>query len=399
MYQRFLTDNDYLSIVTKEAFSQLVHEVHDRVWEAEEASEASIVEYLHGKFEIEKALFVGKSITDYNPQITYPAGAHFLYDGKPVRALRTINGAKRPLFTPYWELIEEDVEEVTEEEENEIESLPENLCGDSFGGIFDDYVPFQHHCDCQPRWIHFPEIHDHSNDRHFMFFKARRYTQRKDYFEGQLVHFAGNTYRCLISNGPSFNDIRVPGNAGWNEIDVVDWTSLEDYEVNTVVRYEGKFYALRTSEGYDKTQNPKEASDDVWGQIAEYSESDKYEFSDTEWVVVDGSVFVPTMDPNPSELKEGFNFAPHDPRSPNIKKHLLRMAVYELHKLISPHNVSTARITDYEASLQWLQDVSRMRIDPGIPRCMDRDTHKPAVGYGLATFAREYNPYENEWQI
>ena len=78
---------------------------------------------------------------------------------------------------------------------------------------------------------------------------------------------------------------------------------------------------------------------------------------------------------------------------------MIRMATYELHKIIAPHNVSTARITDYEASLQWLQDVSRMRIDPGIPRCIDRNTRKEVTDYGLATYRRDYNPYENEWQI
>ena len=56
MYKRFLNNADYLSIVTEEALSQLIRGREDRLAQAEEAAEQSIVEYLTDNYEIEKVL-------------------------------------------------------------------------------------------------------------------------------------------------------------------------------------------------------------------------------------------------------------------------------------------------------------------------------------------------------
>ena len=390
MYRRFLCDSDYLSLLTKEALSQLVREVPDRIWQAEEASEASILEYLHGKYEIEKALEVGKIIKDYNPQITYPAGAHFLIDNHPYRALRTIQGNKRPSSVIYWEeVLDTDIEMMTPEEEDEFAKAIE----DSFQPQEEEEALIRPYSLRIPTQF-FPDLPFCRGSK-----KARKYSQRKDYLAGEYVKFAEKYYRCLAPNGPSYNDIQVPSVTGWEEVEVVDWEIFVEYTVNQVVAYEGYFYALLTLDGYDTSVNPKEADDSIWGQIADYDPNERYEFVDTEWVVCDDKVWIPTMDPNATVLEEGVNYAKHDPRNINLKKHLLRMAVYELHKLIAPHNISTARITDYEASLQWLKDAARFAIDPGIRRCIDHTTHKPVTDYGIATFRRDYDPYQNEWQI
>lgn len=400
MYRRFLTDTDYLSIMSKEAFHQLVREVDSRILQAEEVSEASIVEYLHGKFEVEKALEIGKVIAPYNPQITYPAGSYFLIDDKPVRALRTISGNKRPSLTVYWKEYERPVGVMTEEEEQEAMIEAENKVQqvsleDSFKPDF--MVRSHHHHGPRPAFV--STRPDHACDLPAELCKARKYSQRHNYQTGDIVMFSNKAYECLYNNGPAYNDIQIPGIVGWKQIEVAEWETLMDYEVNTVVSYKGGFYALLSKEEYDPIQSPIAAPDEVWGMIADYDENETYEFSETEWVVKDGAVFVPSLDPNASELKQAYNYDFHDPRNINLRKHMLRMAVYELHKIIAPHNVSTARITDYEASLQWLQDVSKMRIDPGIPRCIDKCTKKEVTDYGLATYRRDYNPYENEWQI
>lgn len=104
------------------------------------------------------------------------------------------------------------------------------------------------------------------------------------------------------------------------------------------------------------------------------------------------------MLPVADELKEGYNIRAHDPRNANIKKHMVRLALYELHKLISPNNISSARITDYETSITWLRDANRMKINPQIPRKLD-DQNKPTAEYAIATFQRDYDPYQNPWQI
>ena len=74
------------------------------------------------------------------------------------------------------------------------------------------------------------------------------------------------------------------------------------------------------------------------------------------------------------------------------------MSLYELHKLVSPNNVSSVRITDYETSITWLRDAARMRINPGIPRKMGEDD-KPIADFAIATFQRDYDPNKNPWQL
>lgn len=103
MYKRFLNNHDYISIVTEEALQMLIRKDEDRLAQAEEAAEASVLEYLTENYEVEKALEVGKELRPYNTQITYPVGAHFYLDGKIYKATRVINGRKAPATGEYWE--------------------------------------------------------------------------------------------------------------------------------------------------------------------------------------------------------------------------------------------------------------------------------------------------------
>lgn len=42
---------------------------------------------------------------------------------------------------------------------------------------------------------------------------------------------------------------------------------------------------------------------------------------------------------------------------------------------------------------------SRLKINPHIPRKLDEDDNKPVTEYAIATFARDYDPNKNPWQI
>ena len=341
MYKRYLNNNDYLSIVTEEALSQLIRGNEDRLAQAEEAAEASIIEYLTDNYEIEKVLEQGKSLLPYNDQITYPVGAYFYYNNKIVQAIRTINGKKAPMPSPYWEL--------------------------------------------------YTDMIDHPET-------VKEYLQVKDWMPGDIVYFANAYYKCLDYNGISYNDIRVPGINGWGEVETIDWEANVPYELWQVVAYEGSFYALiKTDEDIDLTVNPYDS--DYWGMIGDYDGTlNTYEFSSHEYVVYNNKVYVPIMNVNADELKEGYNIQQGDPRNANVKKHLLRLAVYELHKLISPNNVSSARITDYETSIMWLRDAARLKINPHIPRKLDEE-NKPVAEWAISTFAASYDPNKNPWQI
>lgn len=340
MYQRFLNNDDYMSQISDELFQQLIRGNQMRVDQAEESAEASIVEYLSDNYEVERALAVGKNLRPYNPRITYPVGVHFYYEGKIVEAMRSINGIKTPTSVAYWREYEG-----FNEERNK--------------GV-------------------------------------KPYSQLLNYHPGDLVVFSNQIYECLEHNGLDYDDIRIPGINAWEEVETLPWQPNVQYADWSVVEWDGQYFALLTSEGIDQTVNPMDS--DNWGLIGQYDADYTYEFKDTEYVEYNGKIWYPTMMPNADTLKEGYNFRFHDPRNPNIKKHMVKIALYELHKLISPNNVSSARITDYEATMQWLHDANRCKINPQIPRKLDEEK-KPVSEIAIATFARDYDPYKNPWQI
>jgi hypothetical protein len=338
MYRRFLNNTDYKGIITEKALAQLCREDEECIDKAEEAAEASILEYLTENYEVEKELLAGKSIREYSRQITYPAGAFFYKEGKIWETMRTINGYKPPKDVTYWK-------EYTESMETD----------------------------------------------------PPAYLQLSNYTPGDIVCYARNAYKCLEYNGIDFNNICIPGLTGWERVQVYGWEANLDYNVWEAAKWDGKFYALLNKDDIDLTENP--AVSDNWGLIGDYDpEYDAYEYSDHEYAVLNGNVYIPSMEVNADRTEEGYNITLKDPRNANLKKHILRMSVYELHKLISPNNVSLVRITDYEASLQWLRDASKLRINPQIPRKLD-ENKIPVSDWQIATFQRNYDPYQNPWQI
>lgn len=159
-------------------------------------------------------------------------------------------------------------------------------------------------------------------------------------FDGYL---SDSLYECMEHNGLEYSDIRIPCINAWEPVETTRWKPNNEYAEWAVVEWDGQFYALLSTEDIDLTVNPHES--DNWGLIGDYVTDYAYELKETEYVVFDGRVWYPTMSPVADTLKEGYNFRYHDPRNPNIKKHMIKIALYELHKLISPNNVSMARIT------------------------------------------------------
>jgi hypothetical protein len=340
MYKRFLNNADYLGIITQEHLDQLIMGRQERFANAEEAAEASIIEYLTENYEIERVLNEGKSVEEYNRQITYPAGAYFYYKGVIHRATRTINGYKHPINVLYWE---ENFDGITNESE----------------------IPM--------------------------------YSQKASYAPGDRVRFANTFYICREYNGKDFSDVVVPGIEAWELAEHSTWAANQIYSLWEAVRYEDSFYALIDANNVNWSINPHDS--DNWGLIGTYDpEYNKYDLeSGTDYVEYDGVLYLPSMNPNSDELMVGYNITPHDPRHPNIKKHLLRLALYELHKLVSPNNISSSRTTDYETSIMWLRDAAKLRINPQLPRKLD-EQKKSVTDYALATFQRDYDPYKNPWQ-
>ncbi|KAA6335081.1 hypothetical protein EZS27_016642 [termite gut metagenome] len=337
MYRRFLNDNDYLGVITAESLAQLTRGNSDRFIQAEESAEMSIVEYLSENYEIEKELNTGKYIASYDRRITFPVGVHVYFDGKICEIIRSISGFKAPSDIEYWE-----------------EHVDVNL---------------------EPETI-------------------PNYSQFGTYHNGEIVAHNGVLYICLEENGFKFGNIRMPLVNGWLEAEYSEWQPT-DYVLWDVVAFEGFFYTLMSLEDFDNNINPFES--DNWGAIADYSpEHNEYAISEHEYVVYNNKVFYPETDVNADIPEIGKNLSIHDPRNYNLKKHLLRLAVYELTKLIAPNNVSVVRMRDYEDSMKWLSDAAKLKLNPQIPRKLAEDK-KPITDWQLATFQTNYDPYNNPW--
>lgn len=220
MYRRFLNDNDYLSVITPEALGQITRGNTERMMQAEESAEMSIVEYLSENYEVERELWIGKYIAAYDRRISFPAGAYLYYEGKVCEVIRSISGYKVPAPVTYWE-----------------ESSDPN--------VFVEQTPL--------------------------------YSQFKNYRPGELVAYNGVCYRCLEENGYDFSNIRLPMVTGWIEIVPQMWVPRE-YTQWEVVEYNGSYYAVVSIEGFDANLTPDESTN--WGEIADYDpEYNGYELS------------------------------------------------------------------------------------------------------------------------
>jgi hypothetical protein len=80
-------------------------------------------------------------------------------------------------------------------------------------------------------------------------------------------------------------------------------------------------------------------------------------------MVYNGKVYYPETGVNADIPRIGINLSLHDPRNYNLRKHMVRLATYELTKLIVPNNISIIRIQDSEDSMKWLSDASKLKIN------------------------------------
>lgn len=348
-YQRFLNDRDYLAIITQEHFDMLLRDVHDRVPQAEQSAEMDMREYLDQYYDIEKELNKGKMIKDYCPFISYPAGVFFVYENAVVKTITPINGYKRPLSKVYWVLVEDYV---------------------ALGNL-DAIKPFR---------------------------------QLGTYSPGDVVSHHHEYWRCVNPCGWDFKNVVTPGVEVWKEVPYVEWETMMDYDLWTVALFNNKFYLLTSKpEDFNNEENPRVS--DCWGEIGVYSDEEAmtYEFSTDpeahDYVVANGKVYRPMFNPNADKVELNVNIVPDDPRNLNVIKHMTRIALYYLHQTISPTNISETRRLMYEDSMNWLLSASKLKLNPQIPRKMNRETGKPKDDWATATFQRDYDPYDNMWII
>lgn len=389
-YHRFLTNKDYCCIATEEHMKQLIRAVPERFSQAEQRAEMQMLEYLDQYYKIEKILAVGKNIRNYSPYVSYPGNTWIKKDDEIFKTLMCINGYKKPTKLEYWRQVV-------------------------------DFVD--------------PQLIDH----------AQKYSQLRVYAKKEIVRFGTEYWQCMIPHGFETGDIHIPGVKAWCEADIIPWEPNMEWEKNQVCVFNEQFYQYIGEPEIDEleplpeepeptepsTEDDSEISlqdeedgeedneeefipelpadeivltpeeDDRWGLIGEYSEELEYDYSEGvfDYVVAEGTVFYPVLNPNPDELVDGVNITRDDPRNANIVAHLSRIALYHLHSIISATNIPETRRLAYEDSIQWLYNASKFKINPQLPRKRERDSCALKVDWALETFQRGYDPNENPWLI
>lgn len=361
-YTRFLTNKDYCSLVTEEHWRQIVRDVPERIPQAEQRAEMQMREYLDQYYEIEKVLAVGKNIREYNHNVTYPGQVWIVWNDEVYKTMTRVNGIMRPTKTKYWKQML-------------------------------DFIN--------------PLLIDH----------ARKYSQQRAYSKGDVVKFGTEYWQCVTPHGIDTGEIHIPGVEAWKEVEATPWEPGLEWKKDDVCSYEDNFYQylgdVEAGEGGGEETVPEEGGadetdgllppteDEKWGLIGGYSDEYEYAYGEdsNDYVVCDGSVFRALINPNADKLEEGVNVTRDDPRNPNVIAHMTRIALYHLHSIISPTNISETRRWAYEDSIQWLYNASKFKINPQLPRKRESDSCLPKVDWALATYQRDFNPDENAWLI
>lgn len=343
-YQRFLTDNDYRAVLTPEQFEMLVNGDTNRLSQAEQSAEMNFLEYLDQHYEIEKLFRIGKSIKDYNVGVMYPANAFFKKDGIVYKTMKPINGRKAPTTTRYWEQLT-DLMAITDAEQKP------------------------------------------------------KYSQLDTYSLGDIVRFNTEWYVCKAPNGYDMNDIQIPSTTVWQQVNIAAWQPNMEWALNQVCSYNGLFYLKTSSETSDTDEVITPADDETWSLIGDYSSKYNYSLDAHDYVVADGCVFEPIMNPNADEVEVGANIIRDDPRNINVITHMTRISCYYLHQMVSPTNISESRRLAYEDSILWLSNAARFKINPKIPRKHEDEHGTEVVDFALETYQREFDPNQDMWLI
>ena len=346
-YLRFLTDKDYISLVTDEHWKQIIRDVPERIVQAEQRAEMNMLEYLDQYYEIEQLLNIGKNIREHNVAVSYPSQVYIKKDGEIYRTLTSLNGYKKPTKKVYWKKLL-------------------------------DFV--------DPRLME----------------NAKKYSQLRMYAKGEVVIFGTEYWICLIPHGYEAGEIHIPGATAWQEVEAIPWEPVLVWKKDDVCSFEGNFYQYLLEEQNGEQSGvltPEE--DEAWGMIGEYSSDLEYDYSEGvfDYVTCEGSVFYPIMNPNADAFEVGVNVMLDDPRNINVVAHMSRIALYYLHQLISPTNISESRKWAYEESMTWLYNASKFKINPQLPRKRENDSGNTKVDWALATYQKSYDPNENSWLI
>jgi len=93
------------------------------------------------------------------------------------------------------------------------------------------------------------------------------------------------------------------------------------------------------------------------------------------------------------ELEKGRAAQPidpdNDPRCGSLVTYMTMLAVYYLHAIISPRNISETRKEMYRDALQWIDDAAHLRVNPQLVRRKDSKTGEDKDDWTMASFSND----------
>lgn len=413
-YTRFLTNNDYCSIATEEHMKMIERDMPERIPQAEQRAEMNFLEYLDQYYDIRRVLAIGKNIREYNEAVSYPCGVWIKLDEKIYKTLAIINGVKAPTKNVYWEQVVDYIDPILVEKARKYSQLRMYAKGEIviFGTEYWRCL-IPHGYDAGD--IHMPGVITWKEA------DITAWEPNMEWAKDQVCSYNDKFYQFIGKdetdtggggnteggdNGSTDTNTGTgtdnnSGTEGGDKTETSDETIPDGTTDNgTDGSGDGKG---EESTGGDITPTPvlTPEEDEEWGLIADYDKEYNYNFDEDtkDYVVAEGTVFYPVMNPNADKPEIGVNITADDPRHPAVVAHMARISLYYLHQIISPTNISETRRWAYEDSMKWLSDASRFKINPQLPRRKDCETGEDKVDWALETFQKSYNPFENPWLI
>lgn len=181
------------------------------------------------------------------------------------------------------------------------------------------------------------------------------YTQRYEWSVGDKIIYNEMYWECLIEHGFAFENIHIPGEeVHWK---VLPDGTLTDTEVEEILEYDVDKY--------------------------DYVVGDRVEFEDNYWECLSESV-------NPQFPEYRNNIKVHDPRNASIVRCMSIIALYNMHKSISPNDIPNIRVLDYEIAMKDLCNYNKLKLTPGIQRRSNLAGDGTSVDWAFGKFESPY---------
>lgn len=198
----------------------------------------------------------------------------------------------------------------------------------------------------------------------------------------------------------------------WSRIDVptdeekansMPYSQFEDYYLGEIVDWEGLYFKCTHDNGYTFGISRPYQTAGLW--TPDYSAPDTHEeynpekldYAVGDFVSFKGHSFqCASTEVNGEQPVVRTNVKINDIRNKNVKLHMVRIALFELMKGQAANNIPATIVNDYERTVTWLENCSKGRVRPMIPRRSEETENPLPNSWAVDSFGAS-NPRSNRW--